>query len=105
MPLIPTTLSLRTFEQLDAFLETAPAPQAPRVLGFFSMVDSRKKLHRELIAKSPRPIPRSSPPTIPAAIDIERMGVHRAPVTAFAPKSRAANAYRALWSDISDRIA
>jgi hypothetical protein len=32
---------------------------------------------------------------------IERMSVERAPVTAFAPHSVAARAYRALWSEIT----
>jgi hypothetical protein len=31
---------------------------------------------------------------------IERMSVERAPVTAFAPRSVAARAYRDLWSEV-----
>ena len=46
VPLIPSTLSVRTFEQLRAFLAAGPQP-APEVLAFFSMVDRRKNLHRE----------------------------------------------------------
>jgi chromosome partitioning protein len=38
---------------------------------------------------------------IPALSMIERMSVERAPVTAFAPSSVGARAYRALWSEIS----
>ena len=105
VPLIPTPLSVRTFEQLETFLTDSDWRRPPRVVGFFSMVDGRKKLHQELIAEVSKTHPEIVGATIPAAIDVERMGVHRAPVTAFAPKSRAANAYRALWSDISDRIA
>ena len=41
---------------------------------------------------------------IPALSLIERMSVERAPVTAFAPNSVAARAYRALWSEILARI-
>jgi len=105
VPLIPTPLSVRTFEQLETFLADSDWRRPPRVVGFFSMVDGRKKLHQELIAEVSKTHPEIVAATIPAAIDVERMGVHRAPVTAFAPKSRAANAYRALWSDVSDRIA
>jgi chromosome partitioning protein len=32
---------------------------------------------------------------------IERMSVERAPVAAFAPRSQAARAFRALWTEIS----
>jgi Arc/MetJ family transcription regulator len=38
---------------------------------------------------------------IPALSLIERMSTERAPVTAFAPRSVAARAYRDLWSEIS----
>ena len=68
------------------------------------MVDGRKKLHQELIAEVSKTHPEIVAATIPAAIDVERMGVHR-PVTAFAPKSRAAVTYRALWDEVRARLA
>ena len=37
--------------------------------------------------------------------DVERMGVHRAPVESFAPHSPAAKAYRTLSQEIAERIA
>jgi hypothetical protein len=37
---------------------------------------------------------------IPALSMIERMSVERAPVTAFAPRSVAARAYRTLWAEV-----
>ncbi|HMC79274.1 MAG TPA: hypothetical protein VKO35_01840, partial [Acidimicrobiia bacterium] len=48
VPIIPTTLSLRALDQLDAFLKKRKE-RSPQVLPFFSMVDRRKRLHRELI--------------------------------------------------------
>jgi cellulose biosynthesis protein BcsQ len=105
VPLIPTPLSVRTFVQLENFLSDSDWRRPPRVIGFFSMVDGRKALHRELIDEVTASHPEIVAPTIPAAIDVERMGVHRAPVTASAPKSRAAKAYRELWSVVSERIA
>jgi cellulose biosynthesis protein BcsQ len=45
-PLIPTTLSLCAYEQMLAFLkESRDAPK--KVYAFFSMVDGRKKMHRQ----------------------------------------------------------
>ena len=41
---------------------------------------------------------------IPAITDIERMGVHRQPVATFAPRSRSARAYAALWDEIVTRL-
>ena len=41
---------------------------------------------------------------IPSATDVERMGVHRAPVASYAPTSPAAKAYAALWAEITARL-
>ncbi len=41
---------------------------------------------------------------IPAASDIERMGVHRAPLPTYAPRGRSAVAYRELWDEIVARL-
>jgi chromosome partitioning protein len=41
---------------------------------------------------------------IPTAADVERMGLHRTVLEEFAPRGRAARAYRALWSEIGERL-
>lgn len=104
VPLIPTPLSLRTLAQLDAFLTEHPAHKKQAVLAFFSMVDLRKKLHRELIAQVRAERPDVLAAQIPAMSDIERMGVHRAPLLAYAPRGRSADAYRDLWAEIRGRL-
>ena len=100
VPLIPTTLSVRTLDQVTEFVAGFNG-RRPDVRAFFSMVDRRKKLHQEIIGnlQSERPGVAATP--IPALSIIERMSVERAPVTAFAPRSAAARAYRALWSELS----
>src|ERR1700749_3884831 len=50
VPLIPTTLSVRTLEQLAEFVAEFNGHK-PELLAFFSMVDRRKKLHREITEK------------------------------------------------------
>ncbi len=99
VPLIPTTLSVRTLNQLNDFLAGFNG-DPPAVRAFFSMVDRRKKLHAETIKDllAERTVITQS--VIPALSMIERMSVERAPVTAFAPRSQAARAYRALWSEV-----
>ena len=56
VPLIPATLSSRTLEQLRSVV-AAEAAGGPQVLAFFSMVDRRKRLHREWSSGSPREHP------------------------------------------------
>ena len=103
VPLIPSPLSLRTFDQLHRFV-TSEVPDPPRILAFFSMTDGRKRLHREVIAElsaSHRGLLSSA---IPAASDVERMAVHRRVLAQSAPHSRAALAYEALWAELRFRL-
>jgi cellulose biosynthesis protein BcsQ len=102
VPVIPATLSSRTFHQLDAVLDGMQ--RAPQVLAFFSMVDARKRLHRDVM-ESFAAEPGVLRTMIPAASDVERMGRERAPIGLFAPTGRAALAYDALWTEIRARLA
>ena len=95
-------LSLRTLDQLTDFL-TSFDGQRPRVLAFFSMIDRRKRLHREIAERLPAERDDVAAATIPSLTQIERMSVERAPVAAFAPHSRAAQCYRALWAEVRAR--
>jgi cellulose biosynthesis protein BcsQ len=103
VPLIPTTLSVRTLDQLTEFVAGFHG-RRPEIRAFFSMVDRRKKLHQEIIRDLSAERPEVAAAAIPALSLIERMSVERAPVTAFAPRSVAARAYRALWSELSKDI-
>ncbi|MEZ5142927.1 MAG: AAA family ATPase [Acidimicrobiales bacterium] len=101
VPVIPTTLSLRTLDQLEAFLaDNDWRRRLPSVLAFFSMVEGRRKLHRELLESARAEHPGVLETEIPAASDVERMGVHRAPLAAYTTRGRAITAYRALWDEI-----
>ena len=101
VPIIPATLSARTFEQLEALL----ARGGPQVLAFFSMVEVRKSLHREVMAqlRGAHSVTMLGA-AIPSADEVERMGVMRDVVASFAPDSRAAIAYQALWWDVRRRL-
>jgi chromosome partitioning protein len=99
VPLIPTTLSVRTLDQLTEFVAGFNG-RRPEIRAFFSMVDRRKKLHQEITRDLAAERSEVAATPIPALSLIERMSVERAPVTAFAPGSVAARAYRALWSEI-----
>jgi chromosome partitioning protein len=101
-PLIPTTLSVRTLDQLTEFVAEFNS-RRPDVLAFFSMVDRRKRLHREIIGNLSSERQRVARTVIPALSVIERMSVERSPVTIFAPRSSAARAYRSLWAELRSR--
>jgi chromosome partitioning protein len=99
VPIIPATLSSRTLEQLHSVLDR----KGPKVLGFFSMADRRKRLHRELMGELAGDYDILDT-VIPNSADVERMGSQRAALVDFAPKSRAARAYADLWSEVRARI-
>ncbi|MDB4433195.1 ParA family protein [bacterium] len=102
-PVIPTPLSLRTHAQIERHLrETGRKP--PRVLPFFTLVDRRKSLHREIQDEAPVRHPEFLKSWIPYSSVVEKMGRHRAPLGAFAPRSRAARAYAALWEEVQSAV-
>jgi cellulose biosynthesis protein BcsQ len=103
VPMIPTTLSLRTYQQVLKFLNKEDL-DAGRVYTFFSMVDRRKNMHNELMAEVRGSFPRVFRTPIPYLSLIERMGDERQPVPAFAPNSGAAAAYEKLWDEIRQAI-
>ena len=103
VPTIPTTLSLRTLDRLAGHL-TKKGRRRVQLLPFFSMVDRRKKLHRH-ICDSEGALRRgmlASP--IPNATLVEQMGLRRAPVGAWAPRSPATRAYCRLWRETRQRV-
>jgi chromosome partitioning protein len=102
VPLIPTTLSVRTLDQLSDFVGEFHG-RRPALFAFFSMVDRRKKLHREITEKLSAERADVAKTAIPALSVIETMSVERAPVAVFAPNSSAARAYRDLWAEIGAR--
>lgn len=103
VPLIPTTLSLRTYEQIRHYFQKKNRP-APELLVFFSMVDRRKRLHRETVETLRAHDKRVLQTDIPYASQVEQMGVHRAPVTAFSPRSTPGAAYESLWEEVKARV-
>lgn len=98
-PMIPTTLSERTFVQMLSFLKDTHKDWQ-RVYTFFSMVDRRKRLHLETMQAVREKYPNVLNSSIPYRSIVERMGIERQPVPAFAPKSVSADAYRQLWSEV-----
>ena len=67
------------------------------MLPFFSMVDRRKRLHKELVAT----LPGVAAAAIPNASQVELMGAApRAARRSTSPRHPAALAYAALWDEL-----
>ncbi len=103
VPVIPTTLSARTFEQLIEFFDENGLRRR-KLAPFFSMVEARKSLHLETM-KEMRTRYRKLflDSAVPYSSDIERMGLHRAPVRSYAAKRPAGRAYAALYEEVSGK--
>ncbi|MGZ8190304.1 MAG: ParA family protein [Methylococcaceae bacterium] len=98
-PIIPTTLSLRTLDQLKKFIENNELNNLA-LIPFFSMADRRKKMHRDIMATLTESYPEMLNTVIPYASDVERMGLERMPLGAYVKKSTSTLAYGQLWQEI-----
>ncbi|HEX4863079.1 MAG TPA: AAA family ATPase [Acidimicrobiales bacterium] len=113
IPMIPAPLPARTLDQLQHFLsgdKHRPAKpgsksrRQPQTLAFFTMVDRRRRIHREIIEDLTGNRSEVLATCIPSTTSLELMGVRRSPVEDFQPKSAAAESYRALWAEIGTRL-
>jgi chromosome partitioning protein len=93
---------VRTLDQLTEFVAGMNGHR-PAILAFFSMIDRRKRLHKEISEQLPTQRTDVAAAAIPSMSMIERMSVERAPVTAFAPRSPAARRYAELWQETRER--
>jgi chromosome partitioning protein len=97
VPLSPSPLARRSLDLVRSELARHCKGHGP-VLPVFSMIDRRRKLHRNACEANP------SWPIIPMASSIEQVALHRAPVSTFAPNSPAAAAFDALWAGIEHKL-
>lgn len=103
VPVIPTTLSERTYEQLLEFFKKKDYPKK-RIVPFFTMVQAQKSLHKSTMKSMNNRYSRFLKTLIPFSVDIESMGEHRAPVATFARYRPANRAYEALWREMEKKI-
>jgi chromosome partitioning protein len=101
IPIIPTTLSIRTYDQLNNFFRSNKY-KLKKIVTFFSMVDKRKKMHLEFIEKVNFYLPYNLKTLILQLSDIEKMGITREPVLYTSPNSKASMVYKALWSEFKN---
>lgn len=102
MPIIPTTLSIRTYDMVKDFFKDKDL-NLSKMTCFFTMVDLRKKMHNEIMEELYKD-KRFFENYIPYLSDVEKMGIHRAPIEVYARSSYAAKSYRDLWEEIKEGV-
>ena len=100
VPLVPTTLSVRSYEQLVSFMDEQ-GYDAGKLRPFLTMVDARKKLHKETVTELRGELPTLLESVIPYRSQVEQMGLKRQPLPVYAPRSGVAKAYRSLWQEVA----
>lgn len=100
MPVIPTTLSILTYKKTKEFFKENNYNQR-KIIPFFSMLEIRKNMHKDYYSLYAIEKKKFLKSYIPYNVDIEKMGITREPVIAFAPDSKATQAYYRLWEEIN----
>lgn len=99
VPVVPTWLSLNSWNQLLEFVKSKKLG-TKKLRPFFSMVDRRKNLHKELVERGPELLGNPLRVAVPYASVVERMGEEGLPLELLAPGSPAADVYRKMWQSI-----
>jgi len=98
-PIVPATLASRAFDQLAEYVAGKPRAGG-QLLGFVSMLDRRKRGHRELAARLSLDRDDMLRTAIPASAAVEAAPQHGVPFVCTHRTSRAAIAYRDLWTEV-----
>ena len=102
MPVIPTTLSIRTYHMVKTYFKEKDIDLS-KLMCFFTMVDLRKNMHNEIMEQLFKD-KRFFSNYIPYLSDVEKMGVYQAPIETFARSSYAAQCYSDLWEEMKEGI-
>lgn len=98
VPVIPSVLSNRAFDEVVAFMDAKRGRQMP-LLPVHSMLDLRRRAHKEAAALH------DDWPIVPMASVIEQAANNASPLGAFAPHSTAHKAFARLAQGIEARLA
>jgi cellulose biosynthesis protein BcsQ len=102
MPIIPTTLSIRTYQMVKHYFKEKELDLS-KLMCFFTMVDLRKNMHHEIMDELFKD-KRFFENYIPYLSDVEKMGTYQAPIEEFARSSYAARCYSDLWDEIKEGV-
>lgn len=97
VPVVPASLSTAAYDQLRTHL-AASSGRKPPLLPILSLVDRRRRAHREALEAEPGRI------AIPYASAVERMADTHLPVALAAPRSPAAAPLASLWEAVDSLL-
>lgn len=98
VPLPPSPLAMRALETVRTELAHNHS-SAPPLFPVLSMVDLRRKVHRQAVLDA-----KLDWPVVPLASDIERMAQERSPIDQFAPNGKGAKALARLHERIDQHM-
>lgn len=102
MPVIPSTLSIRTYNMVKEYFKEKNIDLL-KMMCFFTMADLRKNMHNEIMETLFKD-KKFFENYIPYLSDVEKMGIHKAPIETFARSGYAAQCYRDLWAEIKEGV-
>ncbi|MDY6841969.1 MAG: ParA family protein [Pseudomonadota bacterium] len=103
VPLVPTWLSMNSWRQFRDFVGDKKLGQK-KLRPFFTLIDRRKKLHRELTEQAAQLFDNPLKAMIPYSSLVERMGEEGLPLEILSPRSVPAENYRQLWAAIRSEL-
>jgi chromosome partitioning protein len=103
VPVIPTVLSIRTYDQLKEFFKEEKLDKK-KLFPFFSMYERRKNMHNESMDQFLKDNPECINIAIPYNSEIEKMGEYMAPIVKRYPYAEASEAYRKLWKKLKGKM-
>lgn len=103
LPVIPTTLSERTLEQVMDYFDEVGLDNK-RIVPFFSMVQKQKLMHADTMRRLGKQYKNLLKSHIPFAADVEKMGESREPLGEFAKGKVAFTHYQNMWSEVKNLL-
>ncbi len=103
VPVIPTTLSVRTYEQLKEYFREN-ALEETKLYPFFSMVERRKNMHNDTMERFLKAYSECINIAIPYNAEVEKMGEYKAPIVKKYPYAETSESFRALWKKVKSKI-
>ena len=103
VPVIPTVLSVRTYEQLRKFFIEEKLDHK-KLFPFFSMVERRKLMHLDTMEAFSKIHPECLKTLIPYNAEVEKMGEYMAPIVHRYPYAEASENFVKLWKKIKQKV-
>ena len=98
IPVIPTPLSLEAYRKMKVFLEKKI--NKSKIVSVFSMVDGRKKLHRDIMAEVREEEKSFLRSFIPFKTEFEKMGLRREPLPAYSKSSAITKKLLEIYNEV-----